>query len=381
MKLFFDFSFTTAILINVLILFLLFKSKNDEVHKKILFIIFTFILLTIICFYGYLHKSWILFYFTFIFEDSTAVLIGPLLLLYLKSIVLRSPKMLLKNWIHFVFPIIYILFIGIPLLVSLINKEPIFDYIDTGEDYFSLVIIYSLIYCFLSLRFLKKIESIIKKYYSNIEGVDLNWVKILLIGTIIVIVMDVSTTFYELFFYELTWNTFYITALGVVILIGYLGYNGLFQSKVLLPEFLLMDSSIVENSGIIAKVEQNIEITNDSEMILLDEKLEEIMNKTKPFLNEDLSLNSLALLLSTSDKKVSYLLNQHKNISFYDFVNHYRVEEVKLKLEDYHYDKFTLLAIAFECGFNSKSSFNRIFKKITQLSPSEYKKQIKIKDK
>jgi len=61
--------------------------------------------------------------------------------------------------------------------------------------------------------------------------------------------------------------------------------------------------------------------------------------------------------------------------NFYTFINEYRVEEVKKRLVDHQYDHLTFLAIAYECGFNSKSSFNFIFKKSTGMTPSEFKKK------
>ena len=96
----------------------------------------------------------------------------------------------------------------------------------------------------------------------------------------------------------------------------------------------------------------------------------------KPFLDENVSLKSLAELLAVSDKKLSAILNQHMEISFYDYINGYKVEDVIMKMKEPSYNKYTLLAIAFESGFNSKTSFNRIFKKVTGLSPSAYKKQL-----
>jgi AraC-like DNA-binding protein len=88
-------------------------------------------------------------------------------------------------------------------------------------------------------------------------------------------------------------------------------------------------------------------------------------------------LNKLAKHIPTTDKKLSLLLNQYMNTTFYDFVNAYRVQSVKEKLASVDFDNLTLLGIAYESGFKSKTSFNRIFKKETGFSPSEYKKSLK----
>ena len=86
-----------------------------------------------------------------------------------------------------------------------------------------------------------------------------------------------------------------------------------------------------------------------------------------------LTLGILADAISMTDKKLSALLNHYLQTSFYDFINAYRVTEVQNKMKDERYDHYTLLAIGLECGFKSKASFNRIFKKVTGLSPSKYK--------
>ncbi|WP_353959585.1 helix-turn-helix domain-containing protein [Aequorivita aurantiaca] len=74
-----------------------------------------------------------------------------------------------------------------------------------------------------------------------------------------------------------------------------------------------------------------------------------------------------------SDKKLSELLNQQLSTNFYNLINEYRVNEVKQKIKDKEYYKYTLLSIAHDCGFQSKTSFNRVFKQKTGMSPSLYK--------
>jgi transcriptional regulator GlxA family with amidase domain len=111
-------------------------------------------------------------------------------------------------------------------------------------------------------------------------------------------------------------------------------------------------------------------------MLNLTLKLERIIDVEKPYLREDLTLKDLAELLQITDKKMSALLNRYLNTSFYDYINGLRVVEVKKRIQDPAFEKYTLLAIALECGFNSKASFNRIFKKMTVVSPSEYKKRL-----
>jgi len=115
---------------------------------------------------------------------------------------------------------------------------------------------------------------------------------------------------------------------------------------------------------------------NAEEAEALTESLEKIMGSARPYLNEDLTLIQLAEHLPSSQKKLSVLLNTYLNTNFYDYINKYRVAAFKILLEDSNYREYSTLGIANECGFKSKSSFYRAFKKETGLSPGEYKKQV-----
>lgn len=98
------------------------------------------------------------------------------------------------------------------------------------------------------------------------------------------------------------------------------------------------------------------------------------METKKLFLNEKLSIQDVAEHLNIPRQHISEVLNQHMNVSFQDFINQYRVEEFIIRLKNDQNNNFTLLAIATEVGFNSKSSFNATFKKFKGLTPTEFKK-------
>jgi AraC-like DNA-binding protein len=97
------------------------------------------------------------------------------------------------------------------------------------------------------------------------------------------------------------------------------------------------------------------------------------MIEKKPFLDCNLSLTELAESLGIFNHYLTQVLNDELNQNFYDFINSYRIEEFKKLLLDKKYNRYTLYAIALEAGFNSKSTFNRIFKNFTGLTPSQYK--------
>ncbi len=92
----------------------------------------------------------------------------------------------------------------------------------------------------------------------------------------------------------------------------------------------------------------------------------------KPHLEPNLTLNDLAKNLGVNSAVLSYAINNGFGKNFNDFINEFRIAEVKRKLTDEDAKNATLLAVAFACGFNSKATLNRAFKKFTGISPKEF---------
>lgn len=105
------------------------------------------------------------------------------------------------------------------------------------------------------------------------------------------------------------------------------------------------------------------------------QKLNTLMATEKLYLNPDLTIYQLSHSLGMPRREVSSLLNNGLNKNFFQFINEWRVDEVKRQLQDPHTRQFTLLDIALNCGFKSKSSFNSIFKQCTGMTPSAYRKK------
>ena len=101
----------------------------------------------------------------------------------------------------------------------------------------------------------------------------------------------------------------------------------------------------------------------------------DFMGKERPFLEPELTLEQLAGKLSLRPKILSQVINETVGQNFFDFVNRYRIEEAKKLLANPADKKITVLEVLYEVGFNSKSSFNTLFKKHTGLTPSEFKKK------
>jgi YesN/AraC family two-component response regulator len=114
------------------------------------------------------------------------------------------------------------------------------------------------------------------------------------------------------------------------------------------------------------------QIEEDPGLVDLNERLVHIMNNEKPFLNPELSLPELADLLEISRNQLSAAINKIHGINFYEFVNRYRVEEVKKLMRDPSNKHLKLISLAYDAGFNSKASFYRIFKQFTDKTPTEF---------
>ena len=109
----------------------------------------------------------------------------------------------------------------------------------------------------------------------------------------------------------------------------------------------------------------------DAELARWTGRLTAHMTAARPYLQPELTLGELAAQLRTNTTWLSRVINSGCGQNFNDFVNEYRVQEAERRLQDPRYQHFTLLAVALESGFNSKSTFNRVFRKLRGATPSE----------
>lgn len=202
---------------------------------------------------------------------------------------------------------------------------------------------------------------------SNIRSINLQWIKIYIIGSVIVffIIFSIHSFADDL----LKATGFYASQVTMIVLIVQVTYFGfyavkqtsLFSEKKDYDQF----TTKYQKSGLSRKEASRIATL-----------LEQFMKEQKPFLNPDLTIRSLSSDLKISQNHLSQTINEIFHQNFYTYTNSYRVAYVKELINNKEYDKMSLLGIAFEAGFNSKSSFNAVFKKLTRLTPNEYKKSI-----
>jgi AraC-like DNA-binding protein len=118
---------------------------------------------------------------------------------------------------------------------------------------------------------------------------------------------------------------------------------------------------------------QGTSIIDQSETDILVEKITHVLGSKKIYLNQKLTVKGLALELNSTPKIISQIINSSFKKSFYDLVNSYRIEDVKRSLKDEQYKHLTIEGIALNSGFNSSSTFNRLFKSYTGRTPREYR--------
>lgn len=257
--------------------------------------------------------------------------------------------------------------------LSLKNKTIFFQIVSVLIPF--LGILYFAYYLFLSSKLLKHYKKLVKNNYSNLKRLDLKWLSTWVRGFIVFLVIDMSSGI--LFFTNrIDYSIVYLNLFYLVLLIWYIGYYGINQTQVFLASELPVNVSIKEEKPQQQKLKNTSSFNCESEeFIKLKNQLETLFTEQNIFKNQHLSLKETADILNISDKKLSHILNICLASNFYEYVNTYRVNYFKKKLEEGDAEKLTLLAIAFDSGFNSKATFNRVFKQQVGITPIQYKKQ------
>ena len=243
----------------------------------------------------------------------------------------------------------------------------------------------SVVYIVLAYQKINQYERVIGDNFGYNEGISLQWLRLLLIGFgLIFSVMIVGYIVQFLLEIEIGVNIELIFLALFVLLIGLIGFwgirhQGIFsveKQKPFIKNLVLSDnfhrSDNIEPSSFSKTPEYRKSGLKAEDATSLHQQLLTLMTAEKPYLEPKLSLAQLAEMLGVLPNHLSQIINQYEEKNFYDFVNSYRVEEF-ITLAKKDIDKnFNLLGLAYQAGFNSKSSFNQVFKKITGKTPSEF---------
>ncbi|WP_336963438.1 helix-turn-helix domain-containing protein [Chryseobacterium contaminans] len=230
-----------------------------------------------------------------------------------------------------------------------------------------LILVQALFYTLLSYITIRKHQRKIQQFSSNTEGINLNWLEYIIL---VILAVNIIYVVYNLFYDPKSLN-FFINAVFLLV-IYCVGYYSLKQKEIYPLEEKQREEliSIQDDSD---SEEVKRKLISDEELKRIKTHLENIMENRKPYLDSELNLIKLAEMLSVSNHHLSYVINTGFQKNFFQYVNEFRVEYAKLLLKDSG-SKLSILGIAYESGFNSKTSFNTTFKKVTGQTPSEFKK-------
>lgn len=234
-----------------------------------------------------------------------------------------------------------------------------------------IVLIYltGIVYNIFSLRILYKYRRNIKNKFSNTDRIEFNWLMFLIISMLLIWLVVI-------FIQEDR-----IISISATIFVVLLGYFGITQVSVFNRGATRVANDIMQVELI--KHEEKLDPSSPKskyqysnlgldESLQIHEQLLKILENDKPFLNPELTLADLAKMVPTHPNKLSEVINKHENKNFYDLVNGKRIQEFFRLLNLPESQQYTIMSLAYDCGFNSKASFNRNFKRITGQTPSEY---------
>jgi AraC-like DNA-binding protein len=315
------------------------------------------------------------------------LLMGPLHYLYAKSLIHSWTKIKKKDWLHALPFIIYELslipdyFTPRQELAAAMQKIYIeglpFKYVIFNW----FILIQIMTYMIFTILIIKNYSRTIKNVFSTIEKIKLDWLRNITYMGIFVVTIFLIENILLLVGINLS-HFFNLTSLLFAIFIYIMGYMGLLKSEIFAEPEIAKSISELPKLNYQTKKEREKNHIKYKKSGLSPERAKEyletllrLMEKEKPYTDSNLTLTQLAGLLSITPHNLSEILNTQLNQNFFDFINQYRLEEAKKGLADPGKQHFTVLAIGFDSGFNSKTAFNTIFKKFTNMTPSEYRAQ------
>jgi len=371
---------TIAFLLEFLLLSKKGKDKSDKILAVWMFLIGLHLFLYYIIYTGLYTK----------FPSTIGLILplplvhGPLLYLYVSALTRQFPRKKLYLFAHFAPPfILYIYLIGFFTLPAA-EKILAMETGGAGYEVFNmikeiLIILSGIGYVTLSQILLYRHRKNIKNQFSAIEKINLNWLQYIVLGICFIwIVVIFSDLIPEETLKMNKVNSDILVFTAVVLFVCFLGFFGLKQTSIFsvqavhLLEFQDMQSSTYTKSHEFEKYAKSGLKNTDAE--LLHKKLTDYMKVEKPYLNSQLSLSKLGDSFGVHSNYLSQVINERESKNFYDYINGYRIEEFKRLASDPKKKRLSILALAFECGFNSKSAFNNCFKKFTSQTPSEFMK-------
>lgn len=292
--------------------------------------------------------------------------LGPCLLLYVKvllgqSIQLNTFKILIQllPLVPAIVFIIYFILQNTPTRLNLLIEN--FEHGIWHTNLLNLLVYFQMtFYLILCYRIIQKQFKKSSSILINKIQIDVSWLRIYVVLNLSFMLLSAPLSFY---FANEKVNLL-IAQIAMVVQFVYLFVKSTWQTG-----FFSIDSfNEIKYKEAVLKIAENV--VDEYSKILIS-----FMEEQKPFLKENCNIQTVSKQTGISIHHLSNILNQRFDKTFPDFINEYRIIEAKKFLLTNHSDKITLEAIGYECGFGSKSSFNKAFKKYTNLTPSEYRQQ------
>ena len=265
--------------------------------------------------------------------------IGPLFYLYSKKLVSKDNEFSTKDLVHFT-----------PGLLFLVAAIPFYTYgfknLPESLVLSFFIVFYGHLLFYLIITWFKYV---MKERSNPIK----EWLNILFYGLMIIWAAYVLNLFEESVPYIIGPVLYSVT----VYVITYLAFS---------RKFLQVLNSVKYKTTSFSK--------DEIEPLFLE--LEKLMQNEKLYLNPDLSLSGLAKALKTNSQKVSLVINSKLGQNFNEYINRYRINHALELLKNPKTKSYTIASVAFDCGFNSLSTFNTAFKKVTGKTPSTYRNTI-----
>jgi AraC-like DNA-binding protein len=317
------------------------------------------------------------------FPQEPGLIIGPIVYYYLKTQTNADFKFNKQHFSHF-----------IPFLVYFFYHLLIFSFGKNGVEWWNnnvhtpfyifhietiLECLSATIYMIASWRLYQKYLKWLPSERSDTEGVRFGWYKHFLWAVVIGICSAIAFTLAK-YWVELSYFDIWIQRVIIGLIIYYVSIAGYAQTQ---PRHLVFDEKTIEKDTqdlplILAENPvETVKIENKLDVIELEKwknKIETLMQNEKLYLDSELTLSELSEKLNSHNSLISNVINMGFQKNFNDFINEFRVNLFKEKIKDPKLQHLTLLAIAFDCGFNSKSTFNRAVKKVTGEMPSAFLK-------
>lgn len=357
---------------------LIFTKKQRGLPDLILFMMFIVYALTLFLAYMEIYNRGNDYPYPLFINTSTPFIFlhGPLLWFYIQSLTRQQFRFKPKYLLHF-FPFILIFIL---LSLQIYTLPPLEKILLDQQEAFKDGLIFPVMLAMVAfstqgynawgLWLIGRYRQKIKVFFSELSHLDLKWLRFLIIASILfhgsISVLYILDFIFGFLAYSTMQPLGFSFAAIFVLVLGFYGHR---QGNIFTREHI----SLNLETAIEIKLNTHAIADSDKEFV---QNLLSHMKHQKPYLNPELTLGMLSQDMRVSAEYLSGILNGRLNKNFFDFINHYRIEAFKTLCQTTNHQKLTLMGLAYECGFNSKATFNRVFKKNTGLTPSEYLLQV-----